>query len=92
MSSPPSERKLRVWQRDKWRCRYCGEKLLRKAEATVDHVIPRSRGGSNKMSNLVTACVPCNQGKADKLPWDAAAQAGSAMQMAFVDAQQGKAG
>lgn len=70
MSGPPAERKIMVWQRDKWRCRYCGEKLKSKAQATVDHVIPRSKGGSNRMANLVTACVPCNQAKADKMPGD----------------------
>lgn len=84
MSGPPAERKIMVWQRDKWRCRYCGEKLLGKAQATVDHVIPRSKGGSNRMANLVTACVPCNQAKADKLPGEI--QSNLAMETALVDA------
>lgn len=50
-------------------CAYCG------AEATlVDHVMPRSRGGSNKRRNLVPACKPCNSAKGNRTPqeWRAA--------------------
>ncbi len=48
------------------RCRYCGRRLkLRRL--TLDHVVPRSRGGSNALENLVLSCLPCNHEKADKL-------------------------
>lgn len=58
-------------------CRYCGRKGLvvevaddaTKAQmrhlATLDHVIPKSQGGTDYESNLVVACYPCNQRKAD---------------------------
>lgn len=82
MAQPPIERKIMVWKRDKWRCRYCGENLLGTGQATVDHVIPKSKGGSNRMANLVTACVPCNQAKADKLPGEI--QSNPAMKAALV--------
>jgi len=41
-------------------CFYCGD-----APNSVDHVIPRSRGGSNDLSNKVPACFPCNQMKSN---------------------------
>ena len=44
-------------------CHYCGGKAT-----TRDHVVPRSRGGTNKPQNLVPACEPCNKAKADKWP------------------------
>lgn len=55
-----------VLRRDGYTCRYCGRKapLVR---LQVDHVIPWSAGGSDDLSNLVTACVECNIGKSAKL-------------------------
>ena len=47
---------------DPWSCFYCG-KPLDIATRTIDHVIPRSRGGSNRKENLVPACRPCNEAK-----------------------------
>jgi hypothetical protein len=44
-------------------CTYCGTTGV---PLNIDHVRPRSRGGSNRVSNLVLACVPCNQAKADR--------------------------
>ena len=44
-------------------CHYCGE-----ASTTRDHIVPKASGGSNGRFNLVPACRPCNQKKADKLP------------------------
>ncbi len=81
-----------VFQRDGWRCRFCGVRVVvpaaRKAlaravpdalcwqgpnevlhaaffyvSATLDHVVPHSRGGTNDPENLVTACWPCNFGR-----------------------------
>ena len=43
-------------------CVWCGNKF----DLTIDHLIPRSRGGSNCASNLVTSCMPCNRNRADK--------------------------
>lgn len=45
-------------------CAYCSKKGV---PLNVDHVVPRSKGGSNRVSNLVAACIPCND-KKDNLP------------------------
>lgn len=49
------------------RCVYCGSRLGIES-ATLDHVIPLSRGGSHNPGNLVSACQPCNQLKGSLLP------------------------
>ncbi len=51
-----------VLHRDHHRCAYCGGKA-----DTVDHVVPRSRGGRHEWSNVVAACLRCNGRKADHL-------------------------
>ena len=51
-----------LMHRDRFRCAYCGAKA-----DTVDHVIPRSRGGDHSWENCVAACSPCNHRKADRL-------------------------
>src|SRR3954452_5055100 len=51
-----------VLRRDGRRCAYCG----RRAD-TIDHVIPRSRGGTHGWDNCVAACRSCNSRKADRL-------------------------
>ncbi|WP_181273558.1 HNH endonuclease [Brevibacterium oceani] len=62
---PWSRRGLLV--RDEHRCAYCGAA----GAATVDHVLPRSRGGRNAWLNTVAACGPCNGRKADRTPEEA---------------------
>lgn len=52
-----------VLLRDGFTCRYCGAKAP-DVLLEVDHVIPRTLGGTDDLTNLVTACEPCNQGKA----------------------------
>jgi hypothetical protein len=52
-----------VFRRDDFTCRYCGE---RGGRLECDHVIPVSRGGSDNISNLVTACFKCNRSKRAK--------------------------
>lgn len=52
-----------VLERDDWTCRYCGRELGT-AETTLDHVVPRSKGGEDSLANLVTACRSCNSAKA----------------------------
>lgn len=56
-------------QRDCGRCRYCGRAVS--DDATTDHVIPKSRGGSDEIDNLVISCTPCNNRKGRKLPHEA---------------------
>lgn len=53
-----------ILARDRFRCQYCGSTR----HLTLDHVIPRSRGGSTTWDNLVTSCAPCNTDKGDNLP------------------------
>ena len=54
-----------VFARDRWTCQYCGHE---RANLTVDHVIPRSKGGDSTWENIVTCCAPCNRRKGDRLP------------------------
>jgi 5-methylcytosine-specific restriction endonuclease McrA len=53
-----------LFARDGWRCVYCGSSTGR---LTLDHVVPRSRGGESSWENVVTACAPCNLRKGDRL-------------------------
>lgn len=54
-----------LFKRDKMTCQYCGDQPG-SAELTIDHVIPRARGGQSGWENCVLACLPCNMRKADK--------------------------
>ncbi|CRK49486.1 conserved hypothetical protein [Rhodococcus sp. RD6.2] len=56
-----------VFRRDRHSCAYCADQ----AATTIDHVVPRSRGGTNSWANLVACCRPCNQRKADRTPQEA---------------------
>lgn len=51
-------------------CCYCGKKCG-SAELNLDHIIPRSRGGGTDWGNIVTACLPCNLRKGNRLPAEA---------------------
>ena len=53
-----------VFARDSWTCQYCG----RTSHLTVDHVLPRSRGGGSVWENIVTSCAPCNRRKGNRTP------------------------
>lgn len=60
--------RMKILARDGYKCVYCGATPAR-AHLQVDHVVPRSRGGSDHSTNLVTSCFDCNNGKrADDLP------------------------
>jgi 5-methylcytosine-specific restriction endonuclease McrA len=63
-------KRLRIYMRDKFRCQYCGDKKTA-AELTLDHILPRSRGGDNSPVNIVTACLQCNNRKRDRTPAEA---------------------
>ena len=54
-----------VLARDAWTCQYCGSE---RGGLTVDHVIPRSRGGESVWENIVASCAPCNRRKGNRLP------------------------
>ncbi len=51
-----------VMHRDHYSCQYCGKK----SDLTIDHVIPRSKGGQDRWNNVVVACLKCNVGKGSK--------------------------
>ncbi len=57
-----------VLARDAYTCQYCGRESH---GLTVDHVVPRSRGGSSAWDNIVAACAPCNRRKGNRLPHEA---------------------
>ena len=48
-----------LWVRDEGKCQYCSKKVT-VSNATIDHVIPKSRGGDHTWENLVIACAKCN--------------------------------
>ena len=56
-----------VLERDGFRCKYCGRGHREDVALHVDHILPRSEGGSNDMSNLVAACAECNLAKSNRL-------------------------
>ena len=68
---PRCQRKLtkhEIFHRDHYICQYCGRETR---ELTLDHVIPRKRGGQHSWDNIVSACVPCNRHKAGHTPTEA---------------------
>ena len=54
-----------LFARDRWRCQYCGSDG---GKLTLDHVVPRSRGGESIWENVVTSCAPCNLRKGNRVP------------------------
>ncbi|WP_084780824.1 HNH endonuclease [Planobispora rosea] len=62
------EFKRQLAKRDGAVCFYCADPFADLAAATLDHLVPSSRGGTWARANLVLACEPCNQAKADRLP------------------------
>ena len=65
----PLTRRL-VYARDQYTCQYCGAHLSA-SHLTLDHVIPKSRGGAKTWENIVTACKRCNQRKGNRTPEEA---------------------
>lgn len=55
-----------VFARDSWACQYCGA-----TAENLDHVVPRSRGGSHTWDNVVASCRRCNSKKENRLPREA---------------------
>lgn len=68
-----------VLNRDNWTCVYCGVKLgdrkghtvFTKTDFTLDHIMPRSRGGRNTWGNTACACAVCNRRKGSRTPHEA---------------------
>lgn len=59
-----------LYRRDDYSCQYCGAELPGR-KLTIDHVLPRSKGGPTTWENCVAACKRCNEIKADKTPREA---------------------
>jgi len=53
-----------LFARDGWRCGYCGSGT---SKLTLDHIVPRSRGGESVWENVVASCAPCNRRKGNRL-------------------------
>jgi len=56
-----------VYRRDRNKCQYCGNKF-KTDELTLDHVIPKSKGGEMTWENIALACIPCNAKKDNRTP------------------------
>ena len=65
-----SSLRARIIARDRYRCQYCGRKGTA-FDLTLDHLLPKSRGGRTLAENLVTACQVCNNRKGDRTPEEA---------------------
>jgi 5-methylcytosine-specific restriction endonuclease McrA len=57
-----------ILRRDMYKCQYCNKS---ETSLTIDHIIPKSKGGDDTWENLTTACVSCNNKKGDRTPEDA---------------------
>ncbi|MEZ4393457.1 MAG: HNH endonuclease [Polyangiales bacterium] len=59
--------RVNVYRRDGFACQYCGAQPGG-GDLTLDHVVPRARGGRTEWTNIVAACARCNAAKADRTP------------------------
>jgi 5-methylcytosine-specific restriction endonuclease McrA len=64
----PKLTRVEVFHRDRYTCQYCRKETR---QLTLDHVIPRYRGGTHVWENVVSACVACNRHKAGRTPSEA---------------------
>ena len=58
----PKRTRFEIFKRDSFKCQYCG-KAAPEVILEIDHVVPVAHGGTNDITNLVTACRECNNGK-----------------------------
>jgi 5-methylcytosine-specific restriction endonuclease McrA len=57
-----------ILRRDSYKCAYCGRSDL---PLTIDHIVPRAKGGNDSWENLICACTICNNKKGDRTPLEA---------------------
>lgn len=62
--------RINIMLRDNHKCQYCG-KTLKRSQLSLDHVIPRSRGGTTTWENVITSCFTCNRKKGGNTPEEA---------------------
>jgi hypothetical protein len=76
-------KRLAIYLRDGFCCGYCGKDLHRAKEGqcSLDHLTPRSQGGSNEATNLITACLKCNVARGTT-PWRQYATGGAIIRIA----------
>lgn len=65
--------RLGVFRRDQFTCQYCS-RALNQDLLTIDHILPKSRGGLTSWKNTISSCVPCNLAKSNKTPEEAGMQ------------------
>ncbi len=65
------DKRHEIYERDKWICQYCGGEVNQQ-NATLDHYVPKSKGGDNSKDNLKTCCLLCNSIKSGKTYEEAA--------------------
>lgn len=72
------EKRLAIYIRDGFTCAYCGRDLKDETpdQINLDHLLPRSAGGGNDATNLITSCKSCNSSRQDK-PWASYATGGA---------------
>lgn len=58
---------FRIFERDGFRCQYCGRTPRDGVRLQIDHITPRCLGGDNEDDNLITACAECNGAKSGRL-------------------------
>lgn len=92
--TPPvgAKRIMKLAHRDGWQCAYCGVETCftgkEGPKATVDHVVPKSKGGLDHISNCVVACDACNGAKADQEDWSPPEVAEPKLEMPRDDARR----
>ena len=71
LSPKTARKKFRqsIFEAWNWKCAYC-EKQLCERTATIDHIIPKHKGGHNMRNNLACCCNSCNKSKASELPFN----------------------
>lgn len=61
-----TKKRHQIYARDDYRCIWCGCLVDAGVNASLDHVLPRERGGTNAAHNLVTACIACNASRGEE--------------------------
>lgn len=64
-----------IMARDENRCQYCAKRFSA-SQLSIDHVVPKSRGGKSTWTNVVVACTRCNTKKGGRMPWEASMKLG----------------
>lgn len=64
-------RKLKLWEKGSRNCYVCGKKIKDKAQASIEHIIPLSRGGSNRRDNTALSHIVCNMKRKNSMLDDA---------------------